>query len=94
MERKDKARKRHTWPVLPQPLPLGSGGILNSPPIPHQESRPEAQAWETGRKSGGGAGGVRIGRGWGGRKLEERRASRDRLGSLFEGRVREGFCPW
>lgn len=27
MERKDAARKRHTWPVLSQPLPLGSGGI-------------------------------------------------------------------
>lgn len=27
MERKDAARKRHTWPVPPQPLPLGSGGI-------------------------------------------------------------------
>ena len=26
-EKKDASRKRHTWPVLLQPLPLGSGGI-------------------------------------------------------------------
>lgn len=70
MERKDEARKRHTWPVLPQPLPLGSGGILSPPPIPHLESRPEAQAWETRRESGGGAGGVKEG-GGGSRELSE-----------------------
>lgn len=32
------ARKKHTWSVLPQPLPLGSGGILTCSSHPPTES--------------------------------------------------------